>query len=340
MFNNFTNLMFLITLILGSIISISSNSWLGAWMGLEINLLAFIPLLTNLKNLPSTESSLKYFIVQALASTTLLFTILMLSFNLNSLVEYNPYLNIILNSSLLMKMGAAPFHSWFPEVMEGLTWITGFILMTWQKIAPMILLSYCMFHKFILFCIILSISIGSIGGFNQTNLRSLMAYSSINHLGWMLSSIFISMNYWLIYFLFYTIISLSIILVFHQLNIFYFNQIFSSLNNFPLMKFVMFCNFLSLGGLPPFTGFLPKWIIIQSLSEKSESNMTLMTIMVMLTLITLFFYIRITYSAFMIQSTQILWNKMFYSNISKLTMMLNFFSILGLISITLIYSIL
>nr|WBR65509.1 NADH dehydrogenase subunit 2 [Layahima chiangi] len=336
MYNNLTNFLFTLILMLGSIISISSNSWLGAWMGLEINLLSFIPLLTNLKNLTSTESSIKYFIVQALASTTLLFVVLLLSFNQKYSFEYHSYLNIILNSALLMKMGAAPFHSWFPEVMEGLSWIMSFILMTWQKIAPMILISYCLFHKFIYLVIIFSILVGSIGGLNQTNLRSLMAYSSINHLGWMLSSLMISLNFWMIYFLFYSILSLSIINMFYQLNIFYFSQIFSTLSNLPILKFSMFCNFLSLGGLPPFTGFLPKWLIIQNLSM---TNMALVTMMVILTLITLFFYIRLTYSAFMINSSQISWNKMWHSNMSNLSILLNFFSLFGLILIMFLYMI-
>nr|YP_010688224.1 NADH dehydrogenase subunit 2 [Csiroleon tumidipalpus]WBR65418.1 NADH dehydrogenase subunit 2 [Csiroleon tumidipalpus] len=337
MFNNLTNFLFLLTLILGSIISISSNSWLGAWMGLEINLLSFIPLLTNLKTSTSTESSLKYFIVQALASTTLLFVVLLLSFNQKFSLEYNTYLNIMLNSALLMKMGAAPFHSWFPEVMEGLSWIMSFILMTWQKIAPMLLISYCLSFNFIFFIIIICIFVGSIGGFNQTNLRSLMAYSSINHLGWMLSSLIISLTYWFIYFLFYSILSLSIISLFNQLNIFYFNQIFSSLNNSPIIKFSLFCNFLSLGGLPPFTGFLPKWIVIQNLAM---TNPSLVSMMVILTLITLFFYIRLTYSAFMINSFQISWNKLYQSNITNLSTLLNFFSLFGLTLVTFLYMIL
>nr|YP_011004677.1 NADH dehydrogenase subunit 2 [Yunleon longicorpus]WPT28317.1 NADH dehydrogenase subunit 2 [Yunleon longicorpus] len=334
MFNNLTNFMFLMILMMGSIIAISSNSWLGAWMGLEINLLSFIPLLSNLKNLTATESSMKYFIVQALASTTLLFVVLMLCFNPSFSYEYNNYLNIILNSALLMKMGAAPFHSWFPEVMEGLSWIMSFILMTWQKIAPMLLISYCLFYEFIYFIIIASIFIGSVGGFNQTNLRSLMAYSSINHLGWMLSSLLISLTYWTIYFIFYTILSLSIIYMFFYFNIFYFSQIFSHLNNFPVIKFSMFCNFLSLGGLPPFTGFLPKWIIIQNLSM---SYMSLVSIMVVLTLITLFFYIRLTYSAFMMYTTQPIWNKLWFINMPKSMILLTFFSTSGLFTISMIY---
>nr|ACI29352.1 NADH dehydrogenase subunit 2 [Myrmeleon immaculatus] len=336
MLNNLTKFMFLTILMAGSIISISSNSWLGAWMGLEINLLSFIPLLTNLKSLTSTESSLKYFIVQALASTTLLFVILVMSFYQNFYFEYNSHLNIILNSALLMKMGAAPFHAWFPEVMEGLNWLMSFILMTWQKIAPMILISYCLLNEFIFFIIIISIFVGSVGGFNQTNLRSLMAYSSINHLGWMLSSLFISINYWIMYFTFYSILSLSIVYSFYQLNIFYFSQIFSNLTNNPILKFSLFCNFLSLGGLPPFTGFLPKWIIIQALSP---SNSALTVIMVVLTLITLFFYIRLTYSALMIYSSQIMWNTTWKINILNLNIILNFFSLFGLVLVSFLYTI-
>nr|QNH82841.1 NADH dehydrogenase subunit 2 [Dendroleon pantherinus] len=330
MFNNLTNFMLFIVLMLGSVISISSNSWLGAWMGLEINLLSFIPLMTNLKYSTSTESALKYFIVQALASTTLLFVVLVLTFNQTFLPQYNLCLNTILNSALLMKMGAAPFHSWFPEVMEGLTWWMSFILMTWQKIAPMILVSYCFLYKFMIIVIILSILIGSIGGFNQTNLRTLMAYSSINHLGWMLSSLIISMSYWLTYFVFYTILSLSIIYTFNYLNIYYFSQIFSMMNNNPIMKFSLFCNFLSLGGLPPFTGFLPKWITIQALSEM---NLFIIITMVTMTLVTLFFYIRLTYAAFMIHSLQPLWNKSEMNKMTTNMMLLNFFSLFGLMLI-------
>uniref|UniRef100_A0AAU6QF25 NADH-ubiquinone oxidoreductase chain 2 n=1 Tax=Gatzara jubilaea TaxID=3114391 RepID=A0AAU6QF25_9NEOP len=336
MFNNLTNFMFFIMLLLGSIITVSSNSWLGAWMGLEINLLAFIPLLINLKYLASTEASLKYFIVQALASTTLLFVVLMLTFNQNFLPQYNLHLNIILNSALLMKMGAAPFHSWFPEVMEGLSWWMSFILMTWQKIAPMILISYCFLYKFITIAIILSITIGSIGGFNQTNLRSLMAYSSINHLGWMLSSLIISMSYWLTYFIFYVIMSLSIIHMLNSFNIYYFSQIFFSMSNNPIIKFSLFCNLLSLGGLPPFAGFMPKWIVIQALSE---TNLFLVITMVMMTLATLYIYIRLTYSALMINSLQLKYNKSWFNKMTKSMMSLNFFSLFGLSFIFIVYTI-
>nr|YP_009532910.1 NADH dehydrogenase subunit 2 [Mantispa japonica]AYG51245.1 NADH dehydrogenase subunit 2 [Mantispa japonica] len=330
----FNNLLFITMLMLGTFISICSNSWFGAWMGLEINLLSFIPLLNNSLNSLSTESSLKYFIIQALASSILLFSIIMMSmFELFSYLNMNFMLNLVLNASILIKMGAAPFHFWFPEMMEGLSWWMSFILMTWQKIAPMLLISYCLNENFILLIMVISILIGSIGGLNQTSLRKIMAYSSINHIGWMLSSLLISNMYWYIYFSIYSFISLSIISYFNFYNIFYINQNFITMNLNPLNKFVIFCSFLSLGGLPPFLGFLPKWMIIQNFS----SNYPMLTLMVILTLITLYYYIRITYSAFMINYTNqkmILFNNF---NLNLNCLMMNFMSIFGLILIMFLY---
>nr|QNH69903.1 NADH dehydrogenase subunit 2 [Osmylus atomatus] len=333
---NFSSMIFFLTLISGTLISISSNSWMGVWMGLEINLLSFIPLISNSKNILSNESSLKYFLVQVLASAILLFSVIMNSiFNGMNIFFYNDYIFIlILNSALLLKMGAAPFHSWFPGVMEGLSWFNNFFLMTWQKIAPMILLTYCINFKFITYIIMISVIIGAIGGINQTSLRKLMAYSSINHIGWMLSSLFISNLYWMIYFISYSLLSLSILYMFNYFNIFFFNQCYNILNFSPVMKFMMFFNFLSLGGLPPFLGFFPKWLLIQNLIN---NNMFMLTIMVTMTLITLFYYIRITYSAFMLNYTEIKWmNFNYLPNFYML--ILNFSSLFGLSIIFFIYN--
>nr|YP_010254291.1 NADH dehydrogenase subunit 2 [Micromus paganus]QTZ19027.1 NADH dehydrogenase subunit 2 [Micromus paganus] len=334
MIKNISNLIFMTTLMIGSLISISSNSWLGAWMGLEINLLSFIPIIINLKNSLSTESALKYFLTQALASSILLFSILIISIKNNYLhTEINSLMNFILNSTLFMKMGAAPFHFWFPEMMEGLSWMTSLILMTWQKIAPMILISYCLIPFYAMTASIISIIAGSIGGLNQLNLRKLMAYSSINHLGWMLGSLMISNFYWLVYFSLYTLISTAIISLFNQFNLFKINQLFNLSNFNPLMKFLLFCNLLSLGGLPPFTGFLPKWIVIQMMSS---INPFLISMMVVPTLITLFFYIRLSYSAFLINYTQTKWNFYYESKMNK-SIILHGLTLLGLPIISIIY---
>nr|YP_063373.1 NADH dehydrogenase subunit 2 [Pteronarcys princeps]AAT76648.1 NADH dehydrogenase subunit 2 [Pteronarcys princeps] len=316
MLNNPTKFLFLMTLMSGTLISVSANSWFGAWVGLEINLLSFIPLMTNSNNLLSTEASLKYFLTQALASATLLFTIILAALifsSPSSLLISNPFLITLVNSSLLLKMGAAPFHFWFPGVMEGLNWMNGLMLMTWQKLAPLMLLSYNLkIDIFIALAIILSVIIGSLGGLNQTSLRKILAYSSINHLGWLVAALTLGENLWGLYFMIYSFLTATIIFMLHSFKLFYFNQIFSLNFTPPVIKFSLFMTLLSLGGLPPFIGFLPKWIIIQSMVE---ANLTLLiTIMVVMTLITLFYYLRMGFGAFMLTYSESLWNYSYLQN--------------------------
>nr|QNE85414.1 NADH dehydrogenase subunit 2 [Sciomyza simplex] len=338
MFNNSSKLMFSLILMMSTLMTVSANSWLGAWMGLEINLLSFIPLMSDNNNLMSTEASLKYFLTQALASSVLLFSIILFLLENNIMLSYeNTYSSMMIISSLLMKSGAAPFHFWFPNVMEGLTWINALILMTWQKIAPMMLLSYLISNNMILFCIILSSIIGSLGGLNQTSLRKLMAYSSINHLGWMLMAMYSSETMWMNYFLFYSFLSLNLILFFNLFKLFHLNQLFSMFFHSPILKFIMFLNLLSLGGLPPFLGFLPKWMVIQSLTENNQ--MFFMVVLTMTTLITLYFYLRLCYSAFMLSYHETNWPfKIQLNSIHmNLYMGLSFLSIAGLMFISLFY---
>nr|UQJ73525.1 NADH dehydrogenase subunit 2 [Diamesa sp. 3XL] len=338
MFKNSYKLLFFITLMSGTLITISSTSWFGAWMGLEINLLSFIPLMMNTNNLLSSEASLKYFLTQALASSILLFGVIFF-FMLSNWSNPNLiiYTNLLIASSLLLKSGAAPFHFWFPSVMEGLSWNNSLILMTWQKIAPMILLSYCLNTNFFIIIIILSIFIGSLGGLNQTSLRKLMAFSSINHLGWMVAGMMNSENLWMIYFMFYSFLSMAIIFMFNNFKLFNINQMFSLFNSNSILKFLMFLSLLSLGGLPPFMGFLPKWLIIESLI--GMNMFFLLTLMVTFTLITLFFYLRICYAAFLLNHNENNWTyKNFYFNKNYLLcLMFGFVSISGLIMINLLY---
>nr|YP_007627031.1 NADH dehydrogenase subunit 2 [Lithidiopsis carinatus]AGC22322.1 NADH dehydrogenase subunit 2 [Lithidiopsis carinatus] len=306
MTNNSTKLLFLSTLMMGTILSISSNSWFGVWMGLEINLLSFIPLLANNKNMMMNESSIKYFIVQAMASTMLLFSILLIQMKHPMGWEKEMIPSMMISSALLLKIGAAPFHFWFPEVMSSSTWNNCLTLMTWQKIAPMMVLSYCIkMSTFTMTIVITSILIGAMGGLNQTSLRQVLAYSSISHLGWMISSLIVSETMWELYFMVYSLLSVTMVLIFKLTNSFFMNQLYSSNNLKTEIKFMMFISLLSLGGLPPFLGFLPKWMIIQSLIE--NNLIPLMTIMVVLTTITLYYYMRISFSALIMTYTENSW---------------------------------
>nr|AOY39370.1 NADH dehydrogenase subunit 2 [Psephenidae sp. BMNH 842687] len=339
--NNIYKLIFFMTLISGTLISISSYSWIGTWMGLEINLVSFIPLINNSKNLFSSESSMKYFLVQALASSSFLFSIitLMILNNLNEMLILNKSLILIMNSSLLMKMGAAPFHFWFPEIMSKLNWMQSMILLTWQKIAPMVLIMYNFKStNFMMFIILMSVTTGSILGLNQTLLQKIMAYSSINHIGWMLSSMFFKENIWFIYFIIYSMVTISLIMILMTFNVYHIKQLFMLMNNNMMLKFSFIINFLSLGGLPPFLGFLPKWIIIQNMIQSKIFLLTFL--MIMMALITLFFYLRITFSLILFSYNETNWllNSNKLKN-KKLLFFINMMSILGLMFSTMIINI-
>lgn len=323
---------------IGTILSISSNSWFGVWIGLEINLLSFIPILTNNKNIIINESSIKYFIVQAIASTILLFSILLIQIKYPIIWEEEIVPSIIIRSRLLLKIGAAPFHFWFPEVIGKSTWINCLTLITWQKIAPIIVLSYCIqFRSFMFTIVILRIIIGALGGLNQTSLRQILAYSSISHLGWIIRSLIVRENVWELYFIIYSLLRLIIVLLFKQINLFFLNQIYSSTNIKTEIKFLIFLSLLSLGGLPPFLGFFPKWIVIQSLIE---NNITIIiTIMVLLTTITLYYYIRIRFSALILSYSENSWSINKISNKSRFILSTTvIISTLGLLSRSILIS--
>nr|QOL00517.1 NADH dehydrogenase subunit 2 [Rhinopodisma eminifrontus] len=313
MTNNSTKLILLSTLIMGMILSITSNSWFSVWMGLEINLLSFISTLANNKNIMMNESSIKYFIVQAMPSMMLLFSILLIQmkYPMSWKSELNPSMTV--SSTIIIKIGVAPFHFWFPEVMGTWTWINCLTLTTWQNIAPMVVLSYCIQLSTFMFIItMLSIIISSLGGLNQTSLSQLLAYSSISHLGWSISSLMMSENVWELYIIIYSLLSMIMVLLFKQMSLFFLNQIYPSTNMKTEIKFMMFLSLLSLGGLPPFLGFLPKWIVMQPLVENNITMM--MTIMVMLTTLTLYSYMRVSFSALILSYSENSWSMTNTSN--------------------------
>nr|QXT44076.1 NADH dehydrogenase subunit 2 [aff. Alyscotermes/Astratotermes sp. CAM112] len=324
------------------LVSVSSNSWLGAWMGLEINLMSFIPLMSNVKNMYNTEASLKYFIVQVLASATLLFMVVMktLMEDLFSF-ESNSYTPMIICTPLLLKSGAAPLHWWFPGVMEGLSWENCALLMTIQKAAPLMLMSYLIeMNIFTMMIIMLSTIVGSIGGLNQTSMRKILTYSSINHTGWMLIALTASENLWMVYFMIYSTLALTVVSAIKLSGVSFINQTMMTNKETTLMKFMMFTSLLSLGGLPPFLGFLPKWIVIQAMIM---NNMAPLAVIVVVTsLITLYYYLKISYSSFMILNTEPKWNMKSHKispSKNMMAMILSSISLTGMMTCTIITNI-
>nr|ATL63079.1 NADH dehydrogenase subunit 2 [Cassida circumdata] len=289
--NKFYKMMFFSMLMLSSLITISSYSWLMMWMGIEINLMSMIPLMMKKNNILSSESMMKYFIIQSLASTLLMFSILIMEINMIMFYNYQSMMMIIFQSSLIMKLGLAPFQSWLVEVMSGLTWMNCLIMLTWQKVGPMIMLMMTMKNSYLInLTIIMSSLISGIQGLNQISLRKIMAYSSINHMSWMMISFMSSSWTWTIYFIVYSLSNLNLILFLNKMNFFYINQI-NSMNNNKMLKMMIMMNFLSMSGLPPMIGFLPKWLTINYMII--NNSMLLTFILIISTLMHIYFYIRI-----------------------------------------------
>nr|YP_010735807.1 NADH dehydrogenase subunit 2 [Erianthus versicolor]WEL32782.1 NADH dehydrogenase subunit 2 [Erianthus versicolor] len=297
------SLLFLSLLVMGTALTVSSNSWLGVWVGLEINLMAFIPMMKS-KNPVVNETSIKYFMIQAMASIMIMFSLLSMQSNLMMMKES---MIMIILSSLLLKLGVAPFQFWFIEVMSMSSWMNCMILMTWQKIAPLAVMSYCLKNNIMmLMLIMLSIMIGGIGGLNHLSIRVIMSYSSVSHSGWMMSSMLLSDTMWELYFLVYSTMTVALTLMFNKMKVFHLNNLFNSMNKNKLSKYLLMLSFLSLGGLPPFLGFLTKWMIIQLMIKSSMTAMA--SVMVWMNMITLYYYMKILFSASIIMNTENKWS--------------------------------
>nr|URW97627.1 NADH dehydrogenase subunit 2 [Lysmata sp. 1 LQZ-2020] len=319
-------LFFLFSTTLGILITTSSSSWLSCWMGLELNLLSFIPLMSSSHNLYKSEAALKYFLIQALGSAIILFWAPAL------LVLSSESSQVVLLLAILLKLGAAPFHLWLPSVMQGLHWPQCIILMTLQKIAPLTMVSYLNPSNALTIGIFLSSSlsalVGGLGGMNQTFTRKLLAYSSINHVGWMMTAI--SFSEWAVmyYFVVYAAITYTVVSILNS------QQIFHLSNTLPITlppstQLLLFISLFSLGGLPPFLGFFPKMFVIFNLSN--QYHMLWASIMIMSSLLTLLFYVRIAIPAITLSSSKIKFNLRSKNelSLSLVTTSINFIPILG-----------
>nr|BBH37254.1 NADH dehydrogenase subunit 2 [Trimma caesiura] len=295
----YTLSMFLFTLGLGTTITFASSHWLLAWMGLEINTLAILPLMTQSHHPRAVEAATKYFLTQATAAATLLFasvTNAWLTGQWNICLTSHPVPTTMIILAISLKIGLAPLHIWLPEVLQGLNLMTGLVLSTWQKLAPIALLLQTPLagHKVLMIMALLSAVVGGWGGLNQTQLRKVLAYSSIAHLGWMMIVIQFMPQLTLLTLALYLIMTSATFLTLHRCNSTTINTLASSWSNSPLLTAMFPLVLLSLGGLPPLTGFLPKWMILQELTKQSLPLPA--TLMAMAALLSLYFYLRLSYS--------------------------------------------
>nr|AII23636.1 NADH dehydrogenase subunit 2 [Babylonia areolata] len=327
--------MFLSVMGLGTLLSVSSIHWLGIWAGLEINLIGFLPMLVYQKSTAESESAVKYFIVQALGSSFLIFGSLM-AFNMSFTwdVVSKMWLSgnfglIMIMMGLYMKLGLFPFHYWLPGVMAGLPWNSCLLLATWQKLAPLFLvLSLLELNQSYLVGLVLclvsagSSLIGGLGGMNQTQVRALLAYSSIGHLGWM---VFAAMQgEWVMkaYLGIYMLISLSMFLSLWYSDSGLMKHINNLKSNSPLQLSIMLL-LLSLGGLPPLLGFVSKWLVIMSVS--TSPWLSFIFLLILGSLMSLFYYLSLFFTMFLSSLMKMEWSQIMLKMSGLLSLMFKCF---------------
>nr|ABO14122.1 NADH dehydrogenase subunit 2 [Priapella olmecae]AIE43305.1 NADH dehydrogenase subunit 2 [Priapella olmecae] len=289
----------IISLGLGTTMTFASTHWYLAWVGIEINTLAIIPLMAQNHSPRAIEASTKYFFAQATASATLLFAAVSNAFltgEWDILQTSHPLTSALTTLALAMKIGLAPLHSWMPEVMQGLSLLTGLILSTWQKLAPLCLIYQIQPNNPNIFTILglLSIIVGGWGGFNQVQLRKILAYSSIAHLGWMILILPHSAPLTLLALFTYLMMTFSLFSSFILTRTMHINSLSTTWTKIPTLTASIPLILLSLGGLPPLTGFLPKWLILQELTKQNLTPIA--TLAALSSLFSLYFYLRLSYT--------------------------------------------
>nr|AFH73631.1 NADH dehydrogenase subunit 2 [Basileuterus tristriatus] len=293
------NLVFIISLLLGTTITISSNHWIMAWTGLEINTLAILPLISKSHHPRAIEAATKYFLTQSAASALVLFSSMTNAWHTGQwdITQLtHPTSSLILTSAIAMKLGLVPFHFWFPEVLQGSPLTTGLLLSTIMKLPPIALLymaSHSLNPTLLTTLAILSTALGGWMGLNQTQIRKVLAFSSISHLGWMAIIIVYNPKLTLLNFYLYAMMTATIFLTLNTIKVLKLSTLMTAWTKIPSLNAMLLLTLLSLAGLPPLTGFLPKWLIIQELTKQDMAPAA--TLISLLSLLSLFFYLRLAY---------------------------------------------
>ena len=309
--------------ILGMLVMISSNDLMVFYIGLELQSLALYVLASfNRDQLKSSESGLKYFVLSALSSGLLLYGCsLIYGFSgstnfdiISKTVNSNHYgltFGIVfILVGLSFKISAVPFHMWAPDVYEGSpTPVTLFFSIV-PKIAALTVFIRFLYVPFInmmdqwqpiiIFLSIASMIFGAIAAIGQKNLKRLIAYSSIGHIGYALAGLSVGTNEGLqssiVYISIYIVMNLGFFscLLMMKKNDLYFETIedLSGLSkNHPILSLCFLIVLFSLAGIPPLAGFFAKFYIFKSVIEQSMYFLAIVGLLS--TVIAAFYYLRI-----------------------------------------------
>nr|YP_010976159.1 NADH dehydrogenase subunit 2 [Campostoma oligolepis]WNV28008.1 NADH dehydrogenase subunit 2 [Campostoma oligolepis]WNX94596.1 NADH dehydrogenase subunit 2 [Campostoma oligolepis]WNX94609.1 NADH dehydrogenase subunit 2 [Campostoma oligolepis] len=298
--NPYVLLALLSSLGLGTTLTFASSHWLLAWMGLEINTLAIVPLMAQHHHPRAVEATTKYFLTQATAAAVILFASttnawITGQWSMDSIS--NPIASTMVIAALALKIGLAPMHFWMPEVLQGLDLLTGLILSTWQKLAPLaliVLVAHAVDPLLLTALGLMSTLVGGWGGLNQTQLRKILAYSSIAHMGWMIIILQYAPHLTLLALLTYIFMTSAAFLTLKFSSATKIGTLATTWSKSPILVTTAALVLLSLGGLPPLTGFMPKWMILQELTKQSLPLTA--TLMALAALLSLYFYLRLCYA--------------------------------------------
>ena len=313
----------LLSSILGMMIMISSNDLIVFYMGLELQSLALYVLASfNRDNQLSSESGLKYFVLSALSSGLLLYGCSLIygfsgSTNFDiisnniSEIQYGLTLGIVfILVGLAFKISAVPFHMWAPDVYEGSPTSVTIFFAILPKIAALTVIIRFLYVPFlnlvdqwqiiIVFLSIASMIFGAVAAIGQKNLKRLMAYSSISHMGFALAGLSVGTNEGIqsavSYISIYLLMNLSFFSCLFMLkrNDIYFETLddLSGLSkNHPLLSLCLLISLFSLAGIPPLAGFFAKFYIFLAVFE---AEMYFLAIIGLLsTVVAAFYYLRI-----------------------------------------------
>nr|YP_004581420.1 NADH dehydrogenase subunit 2 [Crocodylus intermedius]ADK76546.1 NADH dehydrogenase subunit 2 [Crocodylus intermedius]AEB01045.1 NADH dehydrogenase subunit 2 [Crocodylus intermedius]AER37343.1 NADH dehydrogenase subunit 2 [Crocodylus intermedius]QOI74328.1 NADH dehydrogenase subunit 2 [Crocodylus intermedius] len=308
----------LTTLTITTLIFLSSTHLVLMWVALELSTLVVLPLIANKSHPRSIEASTKYFLTQATASALIIFswTLNYITTGGGQITEMtNQTLTTITALALFIKIGLVPFHFWVPETIQGMTPTASIFLLTWQKLGPLIML-YLMsplINLGVLSAVsILSATIAGWLGLNQTQIRKLVAFSSIAQMAWTLVIIKYAPPLTILAFYLYSITISTTLLTLEKLSTTSINNLLLSFQKAPITSLLLMISLLSLSGLPPLAGFLPKWLTIDQLV--AEGAIWVAFTMLMASLLSLFFYLRLWYNSASTlppntANTQRLWRK-------------------------------
>ena len=321
--NQFEYPILVLTSILGMFVMVSSNNLMGLYLGIELQSLSLYVLASlNRDSIKSTEAGVKYFVLGALSSGLLLYGcsliygftgstnyyIIAKSFDANNLALLFGLVFILVG--LAFKISAVPFHMWTPDVYEGSpTSVTAFFALA-PKVAGMAAIIRILYVPFgniviewqtiLIFISVASMILGAVAAIGQSNIKRLMAYSGISHMGYALAGLVTGTKdgvaSTILYVLIYVVMSIGsfvCILVMKRKNIYLENiRDLSGLSkNHPLVALSFVVILFSLAGIPPLAGFFAKFYIFMAVVK--VEFYTLAVIGLVTSVISAFYYLRI-----------------------------------------------